>query len=304
MEINEFTRRVRSAVKNELGETYRVELREVRKNNGIMMHGLLICSPHDNVIPTIYLDSFWEAYEEGTAFAVIIRKLLEIYREDSPKEKLDLGFFKYFERVRDNICYRLVRQKGNEAILREIPYVEFLDLAVCFFFVYRGGRTDGGSILIKNVHQRGWGIGTVDLMRAAEKNTPRLFPWECRSMEEILEEMTEADAKEAEEGSAKENFLSEVPMRVLTNRRHIQGAACMLYPGLLERLAEKEGRNLFILPSSVHEVILLPEMGGESAAQLQSMIREVNQTQVAPHEVLSDNLYFYDSAEKRVRIIS
>lgn len=304
MEINEFARKVRDAVKKELGEAYLVEVREVRKNNGIVMHGLLIRSSHDNVIPTIYLDGFWEAYREGTAFAVIIRKLLKIYREDSPKKKIDLHFFHYFERVRDNICYRLVRQKGNEAFLREIPHVEFLDLAICFFYVYRGGQPDEGSILINNVHQGGWGIGTVDLMRAAEKNTPRLFPWECRSMEEILKEMPEFHARETEDDGVKEEFLSEVPMKVLTNRRHIQGAACMLYPGLLERLAAVENRSFFILPCSIHEVILLPEMGEENIAQLQSMIREVNQTQVAPHEVLSDNLYFYDSAEKRVRIIS
>lgn len=304
MEINEFTMKVRNAVKKELGEAYQVELREVRKNNGIIMHGLLILSSHNNVIPTIYLDSFWEAYEEGTAFAAIIRNLLKIYREDSPGKDINMDFFQYFDCVKDKICYRLIRQEGNEELLQDIPHLEFLDLALCFFYAYRGEQLGEGSILIHNSHKNRWGVKTADLMRVSEENTPRLFPWECSSMEEILTGMTVLTPQGMKAGSVlKDEFFSQVPMRVLTNRKHIQGAACMLYPGVLERLAAQEQRSLYILPSSIHEVILLTQTGRENAAELRSMIREVNQNHVAPEEVLSDNLYFYDFKEKQVRII-
>lgn len=305
MEINEFTRKVRNAVKEELGEAYRVELKEVRKNNGIIMHGLLIFSSLNNVIPTIYLDAFWEAYEEGAAFAAIVRRLLKIYREGSPRKDIDMGFFRYFEHVRDKICYRLIRQEGNEELLRDIPYLEFLDLALCFFYAYRDEQLGEGSILIYNSHLQSWGVKTAELLRAAERNTEKLFPWECIPMEELLADMpgvsvpTETEA----DGRLKKDLLPEVPMRVLTNQRRIYGAVCMLYPDVLEGLAAKEQRSLYILPSSVHETILLPETGEENAAEMRKMIKEVNHAHVAPEEVLSDNLYYYDLREKRVKII-
>ena len=75
----------------------------------------------------------------------------------------------------------------------------------------------------------------------------------------------------------------------------------MLYPGVLEKLAAQE--NVYILPSSVHEVLLLADRGGERADELKNMIAEVNSTQVPPEEVLSDSLYYYDYSEKRVKII-
>lgn len=69
------------------------------------------------------------------------------------------------------------------------------------------------------------------------------------------------------------------------------------------RLARKEKKSLYILPSSVHEVILLPDNGEESPEELRRMIREVNREHVAPEEVLSDNLYYFDLAEKQVKNI-
>ena len=100
MEIREFAKKVCMAVEKELGESCTAELKEVRKNNGVMLHGLLILSKEHNVVPTIYLDSFWEAYEEGTPFSVIISSLLRIYKEDTPKSHIDVNFFTSFEKLK------------------------------------------------------------------------------------------------------------------------------------------------------------------------------------------------------------
>ena len=95
-----------------------------------------------------------------------------------------------------------------------------------------------------------------------------------------------------------------VPMKVLTNDKRIQGAACVLYPGILEKISEESRKNLFVLPSSVHEVILLEDTGEENPEDLKRMIYEVNRTNVAAEEVLSDSLYYYDRKQKNLRIIS
>lgn len=304
MEINEFAGKVRDAVGKKLGETYKVEVREVQKNNGVILHGLLILHDDRNVIPTLYLEPFWEAYLSGVTLAEIVRRLIKIYREDLPKTKVDIGFFGNFDEVSERICYRLVRQKGNEELLREIPYIPFLDLAVCFFYAYSGEALGEGAILIRNTHMELWHTDTKKLMSLAQENTPELFPWKYDSMERVLQEMmAEEEYISPVPEEEKESLFTNTPLWVLSNQQRIHGASCILYPGLLRQLASAEKRNFYLLPSSIHEMILLPEQGAETPQRLKDMITEVNRTQVAPEEVLSDSLYYYDFREENVKIV-
>ncbi len=98
MEIYSFVMKVEKAIAERLGAEYRVEVQEIQKNNNVLLQGLLIHSKEQNVSPTIYLNSFWDAYERGIPFSVIIEKILSIYEEDTPKRNVDMSFFKCFER--------------------------------------------------------------------------------------------------------------------------------------------------------------------------------------------------------------
>ena len=302
MDINEFAGKVCNAMRKTLGADCRVECKEVRKNNGVILHGLLVLGEDRNVAPTIYLDTFLEAYEAGAAFKSILQRLLEICREDMAKGTVDMEFFRSFEQVRDRICYRLIGRKGNEELLEDIPYIEFLDLAICFYYAYHGDALGDGTILIHNSHMELWDTCTAELFGVAKRNTQKLFPWVCSSLTEVLGEMAGQEIS-PEEATVQEEFLQEMPLQVLSNVKRTHGAICMLYPGVLEALAAKEGRNFYILPSSIHEVILLPVTGNEDHEKLKEMIREVNSTQVAPEEVLSDTLYRYDRADERVVMV-
>lgn len=295
MEINEFAQKVRRAVERELGEKYRIELKKVQKNNGVMLHGLLILSAERNVVPTIYLETFHAAYEDGVTFGDVLDRILAIHREETPAGNIDMDFFGSFDRVRDRICYRLIRKQHNEELLRDIPYVDFLDLAICFYYAYSGRTLGEGTILIHDSHMEQWNVKVKDLMRHAAENTPRLFPGILMPMREVLEEMLEFH----EECRTEE----EIPLNVLTNSKRSHGASCILYPGLLERIAERNGKNFYIIPSSIHEVLILEETGAEEPAEMRDMIREVNREHVATEEVLSDNLYYYDLSSKSVKII-
>ncbi len=295
MEIYEFAQKVRDAIAKELGEEYRVELRKVKKNNGVTLHGLLILSSMENVIPTIYLETFHMAYEDGIPLKEVIRRILEIYWEETPRENICMDFFKTFCKVKDRICYRLICRKNNEELLSDVPYVEFLDLAICFYYAYSGKVLGEGTILIHNSHMESWGVKIQDLMRLATENTPRLFPGQLSSMTEVLKEVMDVGGKSELE--------QEIPLTVLTNVRKTHGAACILYPGMLEKIAARMGNSFYIIPSSIHEVILLEKTDEEVPADLKKMISEVNRTQVAAEEVLSDNLYFYDNSLKTVKII-
>lgn len=307
MEIREFAEKVQKAMMEVLGDGYEVKLQEIQKNNGVKLQGLLILAEEQNVSPTIYLKPFWEAYEGGVTLSELVRKILQIYREDTPKESVDMAFFREFDRVKDRICYRLINARQNKELLERIPHIKFLDLAICFYYAYYSKELGEGTILIYNTHMDMWETTIAGLMHHAKANTPQLFPSETNSMQIVIQEFLKVQEERTGERfldkDEEQQFLTDVPMKILSNKQKLYGAACMLYPGVLEQIAEQERANLFILPSSVHEVILLAERQNADVWQLRSMVRDVNKTQLEPEEVLSNSLYYYDYLEKNVKLI-
>lgn len=313
MELRDFAEKMCCVVSENLGERYQVQIQEVSKNNGVSLLGLLILNQKQNISPTIYLNAFWEAYETGMPLDELAEIILRIYLKDTPAENVDMSFFRDYGQVKERICYKLVHAGRNERLLQEIPYVEFMDLAICFYYAYEGKQLGSGSILIHNSHLELWDTNIADLMRLARQNTPRLFPWECCPMEKVIRELLEQQGEQGEamlKEEEQEEFFREMPMEILSNQKHTFGAACILYPGLLHHLAGKLAADkargctgLYILPSSIHEVILLPAQEALSRKQLCAMIQEVNETQVEPEEILSDRLYIYRMDTKKIEIV-
>ena len=120
------------------------------------------------------------------------------------------------------------------------------------------------------------------------------------SMENTLKQIMGIGYEEYQEDEI--NIMRAMAMQVVSNENKVYGASCILYPKVLEEIAKKMGRNLYIIPSSVHEMLVLPDDGSNDGGYLQKLIAEVNVTQVEPEAVLSDQLYYYDSREKQIRI--
>lgn len=240
MEMKDFADKICREVEGELGKEIYVEVREVRKNNGVILHGLLTRRQGCNVVPTIYLDTFLEAYEAGATFGSIVKRVLDICQENWEKGSMDMGFFHSFEQVRDRICYRLIGRKGNEEMLSEMPYIEFLDLAICFYYACDGELRDG-MIQIDNTHMDMWDTCTAELFGLSKRNTPRLFPWAYEGLYGILEQMGNLEGRAADSDGFREKLCGEVPIMVLSNTRRVYGAACILYPGVLEEMVRRMG---------------------------------------------------------------
>ena len=298
MEISTFKVKVQKAVREVLGQEYTVELREVQKNNGVLLQGLTIRKGQDNVTPTIYLNAFWEAYEGGVTFAEIIKKIISIYREDGIGRKIDVSFFRDFEKVKEKICFRLVNREKNRELLEKVPYIPLLDLAVCFYYAFDGGGVENGMIPIYRSHLDAWKVTDRELLECAMKNTPALFPYEIIPMQNALEDMIRELPEEM-----REEILCKISMVILTNSRKTYGACSILYPGVLERMAKRMGGDFYMIPSSVHEFLLMPREQERGDEELKEMIAEVNRTEVSAEEVLSDHLYLYCCLEGKVRIV-
>ncbi len=295
MELKDFVCKVEKAAKEVLGGEYNVRTQEVLKNNGTKLWGLMIQKESQNVAPTIYLDGYHESYEEGETFGDIMNRILSDYRKGSVPGDVDISFFEKFDKVRDRICFRLINTGRNVDLLRDVPSIPFLDLSIVFFYAYHGEEIGDGSILIHNAHMKKWETNTAELMKLALNNTPELFRGEVQSMLETMRALV-GDRPELLADAANS------PMTIVSNHQKVNGAAAILYPHILEELAVREESNLYVLPSSVHEVIILPETLVPDAEFLRGLVSEVNRTQLQAPEILSDNLYYYDRNEGKVRI--
>lgn len=288
MDIRNFAEIVSRSVSERLGNGCQIKLQEIMKNNGVILQGLVILREEYNLSPTIYLNSFLQAYEAGLSLERITDRILELYEKGVHEKNLDVSFFRNFDAVKEKICYRLVNREKNHALLERIPHLDFLDLSVCFYYAYQDDQIGDGSILIYHSHLEMWGCECEDLMQYAMENTQRLHPFRVCKMQDMLTNCVPPDV--------------EVPMLVLTTMQMTYGASCMLYPHIFEKLSQQIGENFYLIPSSIHEMLLLPEKEERDISVLLSMIREINKTQVEPEDVLSDNLYFYDISEEKIQI--
>ena len=304
----EFMDMVKKEMEGRLGDHYEVALQTVRKNNNVFKRGIMVTTKGKNIAPTVYLDNFYEAYLGGMEMSRVMEEVYTAFEKGSPAGSLNLDFFMDFQEVKTKICYRLINASMNEELLHEIPYIPFLDLAISFFCPVEGQEIGRGSITIRNEHMEKWGVTVSELWKYAEKNTRTGYPAECCPFEDLLLDLVRQpdevhSAVHWAELPSTERVPGEIPMKILTNQKRLFGAAVVLYKGYLKRLAERLGQSFYLLPSSIHEwILLLKDEGSMDEEQLKNMIHEVNTSQLEPQDVLSDSLYYYDATKKRILI--
>ena len=302
MEFLNFTMLVREEVEKRTGECYKVRLDDVRKNNGVVLRGITVTQDDSNISPTIYLNSYYEEYIKGRATLInVVNDVMDTYHRNKVNQSVDMRYFLNYESVRQKIIYKLVNTKKNKELLEDIPHIEFLDLSIVFQCLVTQEDFGRASILIHNVHLKLWDVSVEILYQAAKENTQQLQGYEIKGMTEVLQEiMCAEDSENFTEDNERSSFSGSVPMYVLSNKSRVDGAACMLYPNLIQDFAEAIQSSFYIIPSSIHELLLLPTRHLEESQEIKSMIREINDTQVSAEEILSYSLYLYDKEERRI----
>lgn len=291
MEFTNFTTLVQREVEKRAGENYRVKLNDVMKNNGVVLRGITLMQDDSNISPTIYLNPYYDVYENGdTTLGTVIDEVIDTYERNKINRSIDMKFFLNYETVRSRIIFKLINTEKNRELLRDVPYIPFHDLSIVFQCLVSEERFGNASILIHNVHLQLWKVNARELYECALENTPLLQGYELADMNTVLEEMKALGGIDDEEI---EDMQQEVPMYVLSNKSRINGASCILYKDILKDFAMVVDKDLYVLPSSIHEVILLPSDGTQESEQLKEMVREINQSQVEKEEVLSDSVYYY-----------
>ncbi len=271
-----------------------VSVKQVLKNNGTRLDGLLILQPGENIAPTIYLNPYFTRYQNGTSLKDILKEIAAVYEKHRFPSLFDLSLLRDFDRIRNHISFRLINRSSNLELLPDIPFIPFLDLAVVFFFTLEDEIIGRSSVLIHNSHLALWKKTKEELFGLAKTNTRFLTGCEIIPLEHLLS--AETDKETLPPASASEIFI-------LSNRTRLFGAACLLYQDLLASFSSMLQDDFYVLPSSIHEVLLLPVKKSPSAASLLEMVQEINRAEVAPEDVLSDHIYLYRAAKRRLGVV-
>ena len=296
MEYKEFVEYIKMNAGYIAGEGGNITINHVIKNNGCEMDGLVIMEKGKDIAPTIYLDSFYELYTNGENIKNIIRQIEVIYEQNKNNVTFDVNILKHFDTIKDKIVYKVVNYRSNEKLLEQVPHKRILDLAVVFYCLLDNEYGRSATALIYNPSRSYWNVTIDDVYKAALKNTPDLLHSKISSMAALFEKC--GVNVDGEEVDLKDYVPSD--MYVLTNESKLNGAACILYENVLYDFAQKLGADLYILPSSVHEVILLPKLSMFEKDELVNMVKEVNTEGVAADEVLSDHVYEYNRTERLI----
>ena len=305
MNFREFSADVIKSVNTCLGNDVKAEVKKVIKNNGVELHGLIISMAQSGISPTIYLDGFYREYKQGKSLGDIVYEIVTIYEKNKVSIDINLDFFLDYQEVKGRIFTKAVHYEKNKKMLEDVPHICFMDLAVICYYAYMNDFLGKGSIQIETGHLDRWGISQEELFETAKKNTKNKLGVEIKGMDELLIEMmleSEKDVDRDELEAMLQRAEKEVPMYIMTLKGRYFGAACIYYEEMLASFGKQCGKSFYILPSSIHELILVPDSGKEKPEELRRMVREVNAGHVAPEERLSDNIYYYDLLEGRLHM--
>ncbi|MCR4843197.1 MAG: DUF5688 family protein [Eubacterium sp.] len=292
MNYIEFTQRALEATRGALGEDISVELRDVQKNNGVRLKGLVIRDPGANLSPTIYLDEFYKKYRFGASMDEIVDDILNVYDMSKITGDMDTSIITDFEKASEYISLKLINTSRNDNMFSRVPNIPFLDLSIVFYLLIDDCNGQTGSILINNDQMNSWETDAEALFRISLANASKLFTPRLSTLMNLTGDLLDK--------SPSPHSVAPQSMYILTNARELFGASVMLYPGMMSRVRAFLGEDFYILPSSIHEVIIVPESFAPSKKHMNDMINEVNTIEVSPEEVLSDHYYFYSIDEGRV----
>jgi hypothetical protein len=303
-----FVSEITAMVKKIMGEEYEIRIYQVTKNNALELDSLVLLKKGSNFSPNIYLLPYYEEHLNGAKVKELAEKLCDTYHKYRVPA-ISESFTYAYEDIKDFIIYRLVSYERNRKLLEKIPYIMYLDMAITFHCLVREDNEGIGTIRITNEHMQMWKTSLQALHQRAVDNTSRLFPFHIQSMDEVILGMLGEDGMDGIVDEQSESILNDITvhqesdnhkMYILTNQKGINGASCLLYENVLKDFSKQIQSDFFILPSSIHEVILVPYDRTMTKEILSEMVKDVNHTQVARDEILSDNVYYYSRKKNTV----
>lgn len=289
---------IRNEVANKLSNEFDVSVTEMVKNNGLTLHAINIKKRGDNISPNLYIDDF---VNSSLALSDIAENLIGNYKEC-------IKNIPNITKVRINIqkCFlSVINAEKNKEFLKTVPHKRFLDLAIIYRVLIDVNNDGMSSFVITNDFLNMSNHTIEELHNAAFENTRKFSTISLCSLEDLMFRLLKSNSFECMNFrvNSQIDFTEELVI-VLSNQYGLMGANFILYTDIFEELAKQVNSDIFILPSSVHELLLIKAIDGFDFSELINMVREVNTTVVSIDDVLSDNIYKYDRQSKKINLLT
>lgn len=237
------------------------------------------------------MENIYKEYLEGRTLEECVNNLVEIFKEEGEEKDFDAAEEIYqWELVKEKVYPMLITRNGNKKYLSTLVHRPFLNLEIIYYIEVevKGGK---GNIKVTNVLNRRWGCSEEELYSSAMANLENAG-YELVGIGRLIEDITGLTMEEEND-----SFIY-----VLLNENRHYGAAGILSQKVLQMCGEKVQGNFYLLPSSIHEMIVVPDVGKITAEELRKLVAEVNQEHVLPGERLSDEVFYYDLEKQEVQI--
>ena len=275
-------------VKKLCGNDYKVIVETIEIENGLGYTGIIIKNNDEDLALAINWDVFSERYGD-TLSAEELAESIYLQGTEPPDPMLDrISDYKDYEQAKGYITFRLVNYEWNRNLLEKIPHEKICDLAV-IFYILNASVAGEMMITVSNTMLKDWGISMEELKEQAFRNCITLLPPCFISLDELIFGVGKRDMEVFPDRLPEQNG---VPFYCLSNKNRTNGAAAILYPGILEKVADLLKSDLVILPSSRHEVLICP-LGIKDLKKLRQVVQSVNIEAVNGEDVLSDNVYVF-----------
>lgn len=292
----EFAEKIKESVSQRLGKGYSVKVEEILKENGRKSIGISIkVNKNEGVVPIIYLNELYEEYQQDESVDSCTEKFMEMWKSMVDWNSISaFSELRDWEKIKTMISPVLLPAEENVELCKKLVHRDFLDLVVVYVINVKSLTNGKAIVKITNEMMKFWGITENELYNRAIRNSS----YQLMDMEEFL-----FSGVFGSEQMDMENVLEPIQpnrMYILTNTDKFYGAAAILDSQLLQMISGE--RNLFILPSSIHEILLVLDDGNYQQEDLDHIVQEVNREQVEKHERLQNHCYYYDSQNKYVRM--
>lgn len=289
MKLDEFTEDMIWKLQKELGNGYKIKKQTLDGLNSTKKHSLFVAAAGSSIVPCINMDEYYGRYQKGEPFCRLFQTVLSECTGTPPFGSADVSGFSCWDSVKPRIFAKLINTERNQGLLQKVPHRQYLDLSLVYYVRINTGEEDiHGSILIHNEHMQIWKTGEDTLYRTAWKNISDADETMLKDINSVLAQLLDINIFAA--SCSRDGCC----MYVLGSRSLINGAVQMCSQQTLKKAAEVIGSDFWILPSSIHELILVPVYSIEGDAQeLAEMVRDINDTQLRPYEILSYHVYRY-----------
>ena len=266
-----------------------VQIRSVEKLQGESYTGISITPIGSNAGAMMDLRQEFQLVQEEMLPLKVSFARIERLAADALERipQVDQRALEDYEQMKDTLIMQAVPVEPNRALLETIPHKTMEDIAIVYRFQLEHSDRGDATVLVTNQMLKTYGITAEQLMADAEISAPQRNPVSIRSLAEVLSEMSGGMFTPEEVGAP--------PLLVATVRNGVNGAGVMGYPDFFKEAAEQVGGSYFVLPSSVHEILLLADDDSMSAQELSAMVSAVNSQEVQPEEQLGGEAYHYDA---------